>query len=222
MKKNVLLIGGKSKAKSLVLSLVKQGYGVSVVNDDFDLCRDIANIKGVHVIHGDGTKPFILDEANASECDFSITLTSKDEDALMASLICKKKFHVKKTVSLLSDPTKKDFFYQMGIDRVVCATQTITTIIEQQTFLDEMETVIPIDEGQVKMAEVRILEDSPIVDKKLWEITLPKDVIVGCILRGNETIIPRGDTRIALSDLLVVLFDSARENEVIKAITGKE
>ena len=222
MKKNVLLIGGKSKAKALALSLNKQGYGVHVVNDDYDLCREIAKIKGVHVICGDGTKPFILDEARASECDFSIALTSKDEDALMASEICKKKFHVKKTVSLLSDPNKKEFFYQMGIDSVVCATQTLTSVIEQQTFIDEMENVIPIDRGQVKMAEVRILEDSPIIDKKLWEITLPKEVIVGCILRGNETIIPRGDTRICLGDLLVVIFDSAREHEVIHELTGKE
>ena len=222
MKKDVLLIGGKSKAKALALSLNKQGYGVHVVNDDYDLCREIAKIKGVHVIHGDGTKPFILDEANASECDFSIALTSKDEDALMASMICKKKFHVKKTVSLLSDPNKKEFFYKMGIDSVVCATQTITTVIEQQTFIDEMENIIPIDRGQVKMAEVRILQDSPVLNKKLWEITLPKEVIVGCILRGNETIIPRGDTRIYMNDLLVAIFDSSREKAVIKGLTGKE
>ena len=222
MKKNVLLIGGKSKAKALALSLHKQGYGVYVVNDDYDLCREIAKIKGVHVICGDGTKPFILDEANADECDFSIALTSKDEDALMASEICKKKFHVKKTVSLLSDPSKKDFFYKMGIDQVVCATQMVTSIIEQQTFIDEMENVIPIDQGQVKMAEVRILEDSPIIDKKLWEIVLPKEVIIGCILRGNETIIPRGDTRISQGDLLVTIFDSSKEKEVIHGLTGRE
>ena len=222
MKKNVLLIGGKSKAKALALSLHKQGYGVYVVNDDYDLCREIAKIKGVHVICGDGTKPFILDEANADECDFSIALTSKDEDALMASEICKKKFHVKKTVSLLSDPSKKEFFYKMGIDQVVCATQMVTSIIEQQTFIDEMENVIPIDQGQVKMAEVRILEDSPIIDKKLWEIVLPKEVIIGCILRGNETIIPRGDTRISQGDLLVTIFDSSKEKEVIHGLTGRE
>lgn len=222
MKKNVLLIGGKSKAKALALSLCKQGYGVHVVNDDYNLCREIAKIKGVQVIYGDGTKPFILDEANASECDFSISLTSKDEDALMASEICKKKFHVKKTVSLLSDPSKKEFFYKMGVDQVVCATQMITTIIEQQTFIDEMENVIPIDQGQVKMAEVRILEDSPIIDKKLWEIVLPKEVIIGCILRGNETIIPRGDTRISQGDLLVTIFDSSKEKEVIHGLTGRE
>lgn len=221
MKKNVLLMGGKSKAKALALSLHKQGYGVHVVNDDFDLCHEIAKIKGVHVIWGDCTKPFILDEAQASECDFSISLTSKDEDALMASEICKKKFHVKKTVCLLSDPTKKEFFYKMGIDQVVCATQTITSIIEQQTFIDEMENVIPIDQGQVKMAEVRILQDSPIVDQKLWQIDLPKEAIVGCILRGNETIIPRGDTRIYVQDLLVVIFDSEKEKEVIQALTGR-
>lgn len=221
MKKRVLLIGGKNKTKALSLSLLKQGYAVTIINDNYNDCLELADIKGVNVINGDGTKDFILDEAGAQDCDFSIALSSKDEDNLVASEICKNQFNVKKTVCLLSDPDKKEFFYQMGVDSVVCAIQAITTIIEQQTFIDELTNIIPIGKGQVQIVEVRISEDSPVIGKKLWEITLPKEVLVGCIIREDLTIIPRGDTRINEGDTLVVILESEQRLTVIKELTGR-
>ena len=110
MKKRVILIGGHSKAKGLAISLVRQGYKVSAINDSYEDCMEMAAINGISVIHGDGTKPFILDEAGARDCDISIALGAKDEDNLVASQICKKYFKINKTVSLLSDPKKQQFF----------------------------------------------------------------------------------------------------------------
>ena len=221
MKKQVLLVGGKTKARSLALSLLSQGYSVSYVSDDYEACKTIAALSGVRVVHGDGTKPFILDEAGAEEADFAIALAPRDEDNLVTLQICKKEFHVKKTVSLLSDPQKADFFYEMGVDSVVCATQTITSIIEQQTFVDDMTDVVPIVKGNVQIVEVRIPKDSPVDGKKLWEINLPQETVIGCILRGEQSIIPRGDTRLLAGDSLVVIAVDGQEMAAIQELTGR-
>lgn len=109
-KKNVLLIGGRSKASSMASSLLEQGYRVTAINKSYDDCMMLSGIKGLDVICGDGTKPYILDEANASECDIAIALTSTDADNLVACQLCKKQFGVLKTVSLVSDPKKTEFF----------------------------------------------------------------------------------------------------------------
>lgn len=203
--KKVLLIGGRSKAKSMALSLIKQGYKVTVINSDYDHCKYLSEIKGIDVIYGDGTKPYILDEANAKDHDIAIALIGKDADNLVACQLCKQEFNIKKTVSLVSDPNKTSFFYQMGIDSVVCAVSELTNIIQQQALIDEMSNVIPIGEGRVKLAEVKVMGESYIAGKKLWEISFPQETIVGCVLRGDSFIIPRGDTRILAGDTLVVI-----------------
>ena len=138
-------------------------------------------------------------------------MTAKDEDNLVICELCKKKFHIEKTVALLTDPKKTDFFYRMGIDSVVCAITAITGIIEQQAFVDKITTLIPIGEGRVNIAEVPIPDTSPAAGKKLWEINLPKEVIVGCILRGDTTMVPRGDTRILSGDMLVLISSDKQE-----------
>lgn len=219
--KKVLLIGGRSKAKSMATSLIKRGYQVTAINSSHEDCVQLAEIKGLNVIYGDGTKPYILDEADAKNSDMVIALTGKDSDNLVACQLCKKQYGVKKTVSLVGDPNKTAFFYQMGVDSVVCAVSALTSIIQQQAFIDEMNTIIPVGEGRVQIVEVKIPGEAPIAGKKLWEITMPKEAIVGCILRGDTFIIPRGDTRILAGDTLVVITGNGQDLNAINALTGR-
>lgn len=221
MKKRVLLVGGKDNARSLALSLIKQGYHITAVNDTYGDCMKLAEIDNLVVINGDGTNPFVLDDAHAMNCDAAIALTSKDEDNLVICELCKKRFHVKKTISLVSDPKKTDFFYQMGVDSVVCAITAVTSIMEQQAFMEKMENILPQGEGQVQIAEVPIPGTAPVVGKKLWEVNLPREVIIGCILRGGKTMIPHGNTQILTDDVLVLLSGNNQESDAIRELTGR-
>ncbi len=146
---------------------------------------------------------------------------SKDQDNLVACQMCKRNFGVKKTVSLVSDPEKTDFFRDMGVDSVVCAISAVTNIIQQQAFVDDMVNIIPVGLGQVQIVEVPIPGNAPISGKKLWEINLPKEVVVGCVLRRDQAIIPRGDTRIAAGDTLVIIAGNGQELSAIRVLTGR-
>lgn len=218
---NILLIGGFNKAKALSQSLITQGYHVIIINENYDHCTRLAEIVGVKVYHGDGTKPYVLDEAGAEECDIAIALTAKDQDNLVACQMCKRNFNVKKTVSLVSDPAKTEFFRQMGVDSVVCAISAVTSIIEQQAFINDMVNIVPAGFGKVQIVEVYIPEDSPVNGLKLWEIDLPSEVVVGCVLRQDVAIIPKGNTRINSGDTLVVIAGNGQEMEAIQILTGR-
>jgi len=221
MKKRVLLIGGFNRTKSLAASLIKKGYRVTAINKDIDDCKSLAEIDKLTVFNGDGSKPFILEDANAYNADVAIALTEQDDDNLVICELCKKKYNVKKTVALISDPHKTEFFYRMGIDSVVCAITAIAGIIEQQAFLDEMATLVPVGNGRIKIAQVPISQTAPAVGKKLWELSLPKDVIIGCMLRGDKSMVPRGDTRILSGDVVVLISTDEHETAAVRELTGR-
>jgi len=221
MNKKIILIGGYRKAVSLTASLIKKGYKITVINNDMEKCRQMAKNADVNVIFGDGTKPFVLEEAGADTAAVSIALTSDDATNLIVSELCKKKYFVRKTVALVNDPSKTEFFHKMGVDSVVCAINAITSIIEQNATVEQIANSIPLGDGRVSIAEVGVDGNSPALDKKLWEINLPKEVIIGCILRGDQTIIPRGDTRVLGGDTLVVISSTKEEQEAVIALTGK-
>ena len=221
MKERILLIGGFNRTKSLATSLLKKGYSVTAINNDPGNCKSLAEIDKLKVFNGDGSKPFVLEDANAYNADIAIALTERDDDNLVICELCKKKFNVKKTVAVITDPQKTEFFYRMGIDSVVCAITAIADIIEQQAFLNEMATLAPVGSGSIKIAQVPISQTAPAVDKKLWELSLPKDVIIGCLLRGDKTMIPRGDTRILSGDILVLISTDEHELAAVRELTGR-
>ena len=49
-----------------------------------------------------------------------------------------------------------------------------------------------LEEGGATIEHFQILENSPVIGKKLKSIKLPKEVLVGTILRGDQIIIPDG------------------------------
>ncbi len=219
--REVLLIGGRSKARELAASLMEQGYHVTAINESREDCMKLAEIQGLNVYYGDGTKPYVLDEAGADHCQIAIALTAKDEDNLVCCQMCKKNFEVEKTVSLVSDPKKTEFFHQMGVDRVVCAISAVTTIIQQQAFVDDLVNIIPAGLENVQIMEVHIPNDAVVAGKKLWEVDLPQEVVVGCILRRETALIPRGDTRIGIGDTLVLIASNGQEQKAIQVLTGR-
>lgn len=218
---HILLIGGHTKTKSLAASLLAQGYRVTVINDNHNECIDMAELDGLHVYNGDGTKPYVLDEAGAADCEIAIALTAHDDDNLVACQLCKRNFGVKKTVSLVSDPKKTEFFRQMGVDSVVCAITAVTNIIQQQAFMDDLVSIIPVGFGMVQIIEVHIPEDAPVSGKELWEIDLPREVVIGCILRNDSALIPRGDTRINAGDALVLIARTDQMQKAIQVLTWR-
>ncbi|WP_368645920.1 TrkA family potassium uptake protein [Alkalibacterium putridalgicola] len=219
MKKHIMLIGGFNKTLSLSHSLIKKGYQVTAVNSNYQDCQKLSEINKLNVIFGDGTKPYILEEARIDTVDIAIALTQKDAINLVISELCKKKFMVEKVVSLIDDPKKIDFFYKMGVDSVVSAIQAITNIIEQQALLDAITTVIPVAKGQISISEVPIPQHARTVGKKLWEIDLPREVIIGTIIRNGVGLVPRGDTRIEAGDELI-LISSAEQEKAVQQLTG--
>lgn len=221
MRKHVLLVGSFTKARSLAGSLTQKGFHVTIINASPQECEILAEIGGAHVILGDGTKPYVLEDADARNMDIAIALTPKDSDNLAICQLCKKKFHVPKTVSVLNDAKKTEFFYQMGVDSVVCTTNVITGIIEQQAFMDEMATVIPLSDNNPVIAEVPIPTDALSVGRKLMELELPNNVIIGCILRNGQGLIPRGDTCIYAGDIIVLISSHKQEQPAIKKLTGR-
>ncbi|WP_208560660.1 potassium channel family protein [Marinilactibacillus kalidii] len=219
MKKHILLVGGYNKVISLSQSLIKKGYEVTAINHHYEHCKKLAEIPKLNVIFGDGTKPFVLEEAQIHTVDIAIALTQKDETNLVICELCKKKFGVEKTVSLIDDPKKINFFYSMGVDSVVSAINAITSIVEQQALINEITTIIPVGQGRISIAEIKIPKMAKTVGKRLQDINLPKEVIIGCILRNEESMVPDGQTKIQSGDELI-LISSDKKEKAIKELTG--
>ncbi len=78
------------------------------------------------------------------------------------------------------------------------------------------------DEVKAKLTELKVSEEFLVNGDTLRNINLPKDILVMMIRRGDNYIVPRGDTQILVNDILLFIKEEARdENEYQKSIKIK-
>lgn len=205
MKQSVLLIGGYNKTRSLATSLLAKGYAVTAINDSKTIADELSQIDGLEVICGDSCEAAVLDEAGAGSCDISIALSNSDARNLVTSELCKERFGVPKSVSIVNDARKTQFFHAMGVDAPISVAGMITAMIEHQALMENLVNVIPMDQGQVEVMEVQVPAGSPYAGRQIKNLGIPGDVIVGCLMRGPRAIVPNGNTQVLAGDRLIVI-----------------
>ncbi|HCZ06256.1 MAG: trk/ktr system potassium uptake protein [Thermotogota bacterium] len=217
----VIVIGGERLAYHFAKLLIAKGYRVTLINKDPEFCKELSKKLRIPVIHGDGSKRQILEEAEVMPNDVLVALTPKDQDNLVITMLAKEIFGTRRVVARVNDPENKEVFQALGITSV-SPTELIAEVVSQLTIADDIKSYFPISkEAELTVLEIAVDESSPVVNKKLKDIELPHESIVGAILRQGSVIIPRGETSILKDDRLFVFCHSRVQSEVLKTITGE-
>jgi trk system potassium uptake protein TrkA len=219
---NIIIVGGGKEVHFLTKSFLSKGFNVTIVNNNEEYCRKLARIhEKAKIVYGDGTKPYVLEDAGAAYSKMVIALTPKDPDNLVICQIAEKMFKVAKTFAVVNDPKNIHIFKKLGVDTVISTADIISSLIEQKLSVDDITNLIPIEEGKVAIMELEMNSDYPIIGHKLSEIDIPKDAIIGCIIRNGGAVIPRGDTIITEKDKLIILSLPRVQSDVLKVIRGR-
>ena len=218
---NIMIVGGKKKSDFLLDSLIKKNYKVTLIHDDEKFCKLMSRKHNAIVVHGDGSKPYILEDANVDEMDIVIAMTTHDPTNLVICQLTKKVYGVDKVFSSVNNPKNVDVFKQLGIDIAISATYLITKVIEQMVTVNEISELIPVAEGKIVMMEIVVKKNYPICNKILSEADIPDEAVIGCVVKSMSTIIPNGTTKIIENDRLIILSETSVQDKVIEKIIGR-
>ena len=193
-------------------------HEVTVINNDLDWCTFLTNIHGVVCVHGEGTKPFILEDAGAAGMDAVVALTNRDAENLIICELAKKRFGVGRTLAVVNDPKNLSVFNKLGLDKCISATEMLSDIIESETVFDEVRSRLPLENGRLACLDIELRAGSQVCGKALRDAELPPGCIIGCILRGEDLIVPNGDTVPRAGDKLIVMATSEAADDVARVL----
>ena len=91
---NILIVGGRDTTEYLLNSLSNKFHNITFIHDDYDYCKNISRKYDVTVICGDGSKPYILEEAKINKNNVVIAMTSSDSDNLVICQLAKKVYGI--------------------------------------------------------------------------------------------------------------------------------
>ena len=83
----------------------------------------------------------------------------------------------------------------------------------------ELKSNLEKGHGSLERVEVSFL--SPVTGKKIRDIQLPREVLLGPILRGKELIIPDGETEILAGDRVTLMGKKKDVDSTVKLLKAK-
>ena len=217
----IILIGGSKLAYFLAKQFASKNYYTTIINADLEEAKTLSRTLKATVIHGQGSDPATLSEAGAYQADVVLSLTTQDEDNLIACQIAQKEYGVPRTIALVNDPENQEIFEKLGITVAFSATQIIASLIEQQTATGDIQNLLPIAEGKVNVTEIALEADNPVVGLTINDVRLPDGTLIACILRQGEVIVPSGENSLRALDRLVVIGQPESYGQLMRLLCSE-
>jgi trk system potassium uptake protein TrkA len=91
---------------------------------------------------------------------------------------------------------------KLDVDALVCDKSVVAAAVLEIIRRANIRTIHDFYEDDVEIVELKVNPESAAAGKKLFEIALPKGVLVGFVIRGKDIVVPKGDTELLGGDVL--------------------
>ena len=208
----IIIVGAGKVGYHLGKFLMTEGHEVMLIEEDRSKVDALSLEFHDSIMQGDGSAVEVLKEAGANRADVVVAATGNDEDNLVICQVTKLVFLRPRTIARVNNPRNEELFSGLGVDASVSATKIINTIIEEQVKAgDMMIPLLTLKAGDVEIVEVELSRSSHIVKKKIKDLTLPAGSIFIAVIRGEEVIIPYGETEFQPEDKVLALVKRTSE-----------
>lgn len=209
--RKVMILGGGKVGFYLASLLVNEKIDVTVIELNRDKCVNIKEkLPGVEVINGDGTDINLLEEEMFHTFDAYVAATGIDEANLLMSLVVKRA-GIYKSVAKISRTNYDGIIDKLNIDAVFNKSYITASEILKVIRGNDSQAVSLLLNAQVECNEFILKKKLAICGKSLKDLALPKGILFIALIRGEETIVPNGDTVLENGDKAVVF---ATKNEI--------
>ncbi|HKK08367.1 MAG TPA: TrkA C-terminal domain-containing protein, partial [Gemmatimonadota bacterium] len=93
-----------------------------------------------------------------------------------------------------------------------------------ENYLDRpgVAELFEIGSGVASLVSVPVPEDGPAAGVAIRDISIPTECVVAAVIRGEEFVVPRGDTRIEAGDYVVLVGPAEAVKEAQKVVAGED
>lgn len=224
----VIIAGAGGVGFHLAELLTREDHDITIIDIKDNVLGHVATHLDVLTIKGDGTSTAILNEARVNKADLFISVTTSESSNLLMAILAKQAGAIK-TIARVNNPEyfephQLESFENLGVDYLfsprLLAAEEVVQLLKQSSCTD----VISFEKGKISVVGFTIDNTSPLTNRTIIEIDQANptfDFRGVSILRGHDTIIPRGHTRLQKGDHLYI---SAEQQNIDKALhfAGKQ
>jgi trk system potassium uptake protein TrkA len=212
----IVITGGGEVGYALSRALAAD-HDVFVIDHSLEVADRFAGLD-VEFVHGSATSADVLRRARVESADLLIACTGLDEVNFVSCAIAHRS-GLPRTICFVS----RDDFLQaegdesmrahFGIERVVWPEAQLADDIERIIAAPGAIDAEAFSDGRIRLLEYRLQAGSPLTTGPVASLHVPHRALIVAVKQRDAFQIPRGDTRLAAGDKIVVMGtpDALRE-----------
>lgn len=224
----IVIAGAGAIGFHLAELLSKENQDITLIDTNEDVLIHVSRHLDVLTVLGDATSLKILEQAQTQKAQLFIAVTTSEKTNLLSAMLAKQ-MGVNNTIARIANiehlgKDNKALFAQLGVDVLISPEQLaaleIHRLLERASFTDSFE----FEDGKISVLGFTLDSTCPLVNKTIIQIDKesPDFTFRGiALLRGQETIIPRGDTILKKGDHLYISTQNQYLDQAMKFV-GKQ
>ncbi len=208
---STMIIGGGRTSYYLARQLLEMGIHVKIIEQDFARCQELSDLlPKATILHGDGADEQLLQEEGLSCAESFVPLTGLDEENILMTLYARRISECK-VITKLNRTAFRNVVAQLDLGSVVypryITAEAIIAYVRarQNSIGSNIETLYYLFDNRAEAMEFCVEENAPLIGIPLAELSLKNNLLIACINRGGEIIIPRGQDHIEAGDTVIVV-----------------
>src|SRR3954453_20406850 len=217
----VAIAGAGNVGTYIAGDLKEAGHEVLLLEKHRDLVARLKPNLDVEWFIADACEVNSLHEAGLVYGDVMVAATGDDEDNLVLSLLAKQEFAVPRVVARMNHPKNEWLFNEnWGVDLSVSTPPLITALVEEAVTVGRLVRILQFEGGQARLVEVTLADNSPVIDRALRDVDVPRNATIVAIVRDEHVVMPRGDSIFESGDEVLAMVTSDSEEDVRQILTG--
>jgi trk system potassium uptake protein TrkA len=218
----IIIIGAGPIGTGLAELALNERHNVVVIESDEHRAQAILQKYDLQVFQADIGNADIPEEAHLARADALIATTDDDKINLMAVALGREA-EIDTLISTVNVNGHEPLFRRIGATILEAPQRVVAEHLYGFLRYPEYEGIIPLVGGKHAF-KLTLPESSALVGKTLAEIVergdLPAGLLVMLLQRGEEVLVPAGDTKLEGGDTLTLLADEPISDEYLKVFTG--
>lgn len=201
-----VFVGAGGLAAAIATILLRRGHEVVMIERDKARIEVLAEALDCGFLHGDGSKPAILREADPTRTDMLFCLTGNDQSNILAGLVGRS-LGFRRVVPKIEDSEFQHICLELGLEDTIVPVATISRYLADMFEGQDLMELSATIKGEARVFSFVAREEDA---GAVAELALPAQSRVMFFYRDEKFQLADPDTRLKVGDEVVVV--SHRKN----------